>query len=97
MYEIDGTAYKDKPAYKRCLEKMRNKSKKSIKLILKVRDRAADPGELKLLEEAYMVELQHLAYAHFNLAWLKNPGIMKHYAAEIKSESEGTDNDTTRS
>lgn len=93
MFEIDGTAYKNKEVYRQCLEKMKTRSKRNVKMILELRAKASDQEELKLLEEAYFQELHHLAYSHFNLAWLKYPEIMKHYAADL-TESEGTDNDT---
>lgn len=96
MYEIDGTAYASKSAYKRCLEKMRTSSKRTIRTLKKLHARATDPTYKELIEEAHRVELSHLAYAHFNLAWLNNPDVFKHYPAET-GESEGTGNDTCRS
>ena len=96
MYEIDGTAYTSKTAYRRCLEKMKTSSKRTLRTLRKLHQRATDPAYKELIEEAYKVELSHLAYSHFNLAWLNKPDVFKHYPAEIE-ESEGVNNDTTRS
>lgn len=93
MYEIDGTAYTNKAAYKRCLEKMKSGSKRTIRLLKKMHERAQSQDEKQLIEEAHLQELNRLAYAHFNLAWLKNPEVFNHYAAE----SEGVNDDTNRS
>lgn len=79
MYEIDGTAYLSRSVYKRCLEKMKTSSKRTIKLLIKMHRQAKDPAYKALIEEAHRVELDRLAYAHFNLAWLKHPETMKHY------------------
>lgn len=79
MFEIDNTAYLSRSVYKRCLEKMRASSKRTIKLLIKMHGKATDPAYKALIEEAHKKELEHLAYAHFNLAWLKHPDVMKHY------------------
>lgn len=96
MYEIDGTAYINRSHYKRCLEKMRTSSKRTIRLLKKMHAQAKTEEEKQLIEEAHAAELSHLAYAHFNIAWLKKPDIMKHYPA-TEGEREGANNDTTRS
>lgn len=88
MYEIDGTAYLNKSNYKRCLQKMKTSSKRTIRVLKKMHERANNEEEKQLIEEAHKVELSRLAYAHFNLAWLNNPDVFKHYAKDIE-ESEG--------
>ena len=88
MYEIDGTAYLNKSNYKRCLQKMKTSSKRNVKTLIKMHQRAKSEEEKRLIEEAHKVELSHLAYAHFNLAWLNNPDVFKHYAKDVE-ESEG--------
>lgn len=99
MFEIDGTAYANRTAYKRCLEKMRSSSVHIIRILKKMHERATDPTYKQLIEEAHQVELKHLAYAHFNIAWLDHPDIMKHYPKDTDEteESEGVENDTCRS
>lgn len=94
MFEIDGTAYQNKTSYKCCLQKMRTSSKRTIRLLKKMHERAKTEEEKQLIEEAHLMELQHLAYAHFNLAWLNNPKYFNHYPRETE-ESEGANNDTT--
>ena len=79
MYEIDGTAYTSKTAYKRCLQKIKSSSKRTLRELRKLHKKATDPAYKELIEEAHKVELSRLAYAHFNLAWLKHPETMKHY------------------
>lgn len=96
MYEIDGTAYKNRSTYKRCLEKMKTSSKRTIRTLIRLHNKTTDPTYRELIEEAHRVELNRLAYAHFNLAWLKNPDKMKHYPAAA-GESEGAQDDTCRS
>ena len=96
MYEIDGTAYTNKSAYRRCLEKMKANSVAMLRLIKRMYHRVNDPEQKKLIEEAYANEMEHLAYAHFNIAWLDHPDIMHHYPAKCE-EREGANDDTNRS
>lgn len=96
MYEIDGTAYKDKATYKRCLQKIKSSSKRTLRELRKLHKKATDPAYKELIEEAHKVELSRLAYAHFNLAWLDKPDVFKHYPAGA-GESEGAENDATGS
>lgn len=79
MFEIDGTAYTSKTAYKCCLMKMRSSSKHLLRVLKRMYERTTDPAYRQLIDEAYQVELKHLAYAHFNIAWLKYPDKMNHY------------------
>ena len=92
MFEIDGTAYLNKSSYKRCLEKMKSSSKRTIRLFKRMYERAQTEEEKQLIKEAHATELNRLAYAHFNLAWLKNPEVFNHYG-KIEEEQEGAEND----
>jgi hypothetical protein len=90
MFEIDGTSYLNRSNYKRCLEKLKTRYKRNIRTLLRIREQTTDPDYIKLIEEAHQRELENLAYAHFNIAWLNNPDVFKHYPANIKNEeSEG--------
>ena len=85
-------------AYKRCLELMKKNSQRVLQSIKEIYDTGIDQDCKELIAEAARVEMESLAFAHFNLAQLENPGIMKHYPADrIESEGASNDNDTTRS
>ena len=65
--------------YKSCLEAMKQSSQATIKYLVEMYHQAETSEEKKLIREAYIEQLCLMAYAHFNLAWLREPDVFKHY------------------
>ncbi len=68
--------------YKRCLETMKESSQAVITRLVELYREAQTDEEKELIREAHIQQLCLMAYAHFNLAWLREPNVFKHYPGD---------------